>query len=134
MIVKEHNVEGSPEDFELEARLRITMDKIEAILKEDDCAGFIVIAKPGGARVRVTMAASWSCARISQEGDFTLSTSSLPVEGRERIIAETGNALSSIADLTAQGGVELLTASEYVNDKFGLTHVCMGRMNPPVKH
>lgn len=134
MIDNTHTVEGSPEDHELEIRLRATMDRIEAILKEDDCAALVIIAKPGGARVRITMDTTWSCATVTQDGAFIMAAVAVPEAKRAKVVAETGNALASIADLTAQAGVELLTASEYINQTYGLTHVCMGQMNPPVKH
>lgn len=122
MIVKDENVAVEPADLILAADLRATMLKIEAILKADDCAAFIVVAKPGGAHVRITMDATWSCARIDHDGSFELSTSALPKDSRERTVAETGNVLNILADLALQGGAELSVASEYVNEKYGLAH------------
>lgn len=134
MIVKDGDITVEPADLELEAFLRGTMAKIEAILKEDDCAAFIIVAKPGGAHVRVSLDGTWSCARIEQDGAFSMTTAQLPAEDRQKIVAETGNVINMIADLATQGGVEMMVASEYVNDKYGLSHTCVGKPGPTVKH
>jgi hypothetical protein len=122
MIIKDENVAVEAADVMLAAELRATMLKIEAILKADDCAAFIIVAKPGGAHVRVTLDATWSCARIDHDGSFAMSTSSLPSDSREKTVAQTGNVLNTLADLAVQGGAELTVASEYVNERFGLEH------------
>lgn len=102
-------------------KLKKLMGKLKAILKENDVAGFIVLAQPGFGEHAYVLDPSFSCAKT--EGDKVhVTTKDLPKHKKRQIAANTSNMFMILSTIMMEQGYALAQLSRAGDKKLNAEH------------
>jgi hypothetical protein len=102
-------------------KLKRVMAELKAILKQNDIAGFIVLAEPGFGEHGYVLDPSFSCAKI--EGDkVSVSTKNVDPKKKTKIAANTSNMFMILSTLMMEQGYALAQLSQVVDKKLKAEH------------
>jgi len=111
-------------------KLKKAMAKIEAILKEEDIAGVVVLHEPGSAEILTKLDPSYSCASI-EDGRLRIKGKRDRDFGgdkkkQEEALKNTSNMLKNLGDISGVTILGIIDASKALDQKLGATHTDLG--------
>ena len=101
-------------------KLKKAMQQIEAILKENDIAGFVVLHTPGHSEFLNHVTTSYSCAKIQPDGiHLKLNSSEIGIQKATQIATDTLNMVTHIAKHTGECALFYMSAEDKLNKLLG---------------
>jgi hypothetical protein len=103
-------------------KLKVVMEEIKKILSDNDITGFVVLHTPGFSEYLNHVEASYSCAKVTDNGiEFKLSSKELGPLMTKLVAAGTYNMITHLSDVMAKYTIAYIDAHELLKKKWGGT-------------
>lgn len=107
------------ENMQYSPKLKKAMEKIKAILKENDISGFVVLHTPGFSEYVNHLQTSYSCAKVVPHGiEFKLKTAEVGKEKAFQIASHTFNQITHLSTQIAKHAMLYMDAKEVLKEKW----------------